>query len=108
MNKKVKQIAAIIALALLAILILGFVISAFSNSEQSGRFFFICFFLIIAVPIISWLLIFCYGRFTGKHTMAELFPKTWQADASGELKNPSNEVFSEAEITEAMEEAKKH
>ena len=40
--------------------------------------------------------------------MAELFPKTWQADASGELKNPSNEVFSEAEITEAMEEAKKH
>lgn len=107
MKKNPKQIAAIIALAMIAILIICFIVSAFSTSEQSNHIFFICFFLIIAVPIISWLFIFCYGRFTGKHTMAELFPKEWQANEPSIPANPSNETYTEQEITAAMEESKK-
>ena len=75
MYKKFKQITAIIALSGIIILIIAFVISAFSTGEASGEKFMALFFGIITIPILAWLFIFCYGRFTGKHTMAEFFPE---------------------------------
>lgn len=80
MYKKFKQITAIIALSGILILIIAFVISAFSTGEASGEKFMALFFGIITVPILAWLFIFCYGRFTGKHTMAEFFPEDNQND----------------------------
>lgn len=106
MKKNPKQIAAIIALVLIAALIISFVVSAVTASEDSGNGFFICFFAIIAIPILAWLFIFCYGRLTGKHTIAELFPKEWQTTNSELSKNPDNADFTEEEISEAMENAK--
>ncbi len=106
MKKTPKQIAAIVALIMIAALIILFVVSAFTANGFGSRLFFITFFLIIAVPILSWLIIFVYGRVKGQHTMAELFPKTWQTDSSNMQKNPDNQDFSEEEIIEAFENTK--
>lgn len=80
MYKKFKQITALIALSGILILIIAFVISAFSTGEASGEKFMALFFGIITIPILAWLFIFCYGRFTGRHTMAELFPEDTKSD----------------------------
>lgn len=78
MKKNVKQLIAIISLIAIAILIILFIISAFLAKPGSGNMFFALFFGIIAIPILAWVLLFCYGRFKGKHTMAELFPEDEQ------------------------------
>ena len=106
MKKNPKQIVAIISLVLIAVLIIAFFISAIFTNGQSNLFF-ILLGLIIAVPIFAWIILFCYGRFTNKHTMAELFPES-NADANATIsKNPDNADFSDEEITDAMEEANK-
>lgn len=74
MKKNVKQIIAIICLIAIAVLIILFVISAFLAKPGDNTFFGL-FFGIITIPILAWLILFCYGRFKGKHTMAELFPE---------------------------------
>ncbi len=105
MKKNPKQIVAIISLILIAILIIAFFISAIFT-DGSSNLFFILLGLIIAVPIFAWIILFCYGRFANKHTMAELFPEG-NADANANIaKNPDNADFSDEEITGAMEEAK--
>lgn len=76
MKKNSKRIAAIIALAAVAALLIGFIISAFSTTADSKNTFYAFFFSIIALPILAWLFILCYGRFKGKHTIAEFFPET--------------------------------
>lgn len=78
MKKNAKQLIAIISLIAIAILIILFIISAFLAKPGSGNMFFALFFGIIAIPILAWVLLFCYGRFKGKHTMAELFPEDEQ------------------------------
>lgn len=76
MKKNKKQIAAIVALFAIAALLIGFIVSAFQTSADSRNTFFAFFFCIIAIPILLWLLLLCYGRFKGKHTMAEFFPES--------------------------------
>lgn len=75
MKKSPKQIAAIIALIAIVALIIAYFISAFTATPESGNTFFAFFFAIIAVPILLWLFLFCYGRLTQKHTIAEYFPE---------------------------------
>ena len=77
MKKNFKQIIAIISLIAIAVLIILFVISAFF-AKPGDNTFFALFFGIIAIPILAWILLFCYGRFKDKHTMAELFPEDEQ------------------------------
>ena len=77
MKKNTKQIIAIIRLIAIAVLIILFVISAFL-AKPGDNTFFALFFGIIAIPILAWVLLFCYGRFKDKHTMAELFPEDEQ------------------------------
>lgn len=74
MKKNFKQIIAIISLIAIAILLILFVVSAFL-AKPGDYTFFALFFGIITIPILAWVLLFCYGRFKGKHTMAELFPE---------------------------------
>lgn len=105
MKKSPKQLFAIIALCLIFVLIICFIISAFTAG--SSNLFLIFFALIIAVPIIAWLGLFIYGRFTGKHTIAELFPESWsKADTVNLEKNPDNADFTEEELSQAMENEK--
>lgn len=108
MKKSLKQLIAIISLLALAILIILFFISAFFAKPGSGNIFFALFFGIIAIPILAWLFLFCYGRFKGKHTMAELFPEDYDiVSGTSNLKNSGEQAFTEEEITEAMENSRK-
>lgn len=77
MKKNTKQILAILSLIAIALLIILFVISAFF-AKPGDTTFFALFFGIIAIPILTWVLLFCIGRFKGKHTIAELFPEDHQ------------------------------
>lgn len=75
MKKKMKQFIAIIALAAIAVLIIAFAASALTAVPgESGNRFMGLLFCIIAIPILAWLLLFCIGRLSHTHTIAELFP----------------------------------
>ncbi len=80
MKKSPKQIAAIIALIAIVALIIAYFVSALTATPESGNTFFAYFFAIIAIPILMWLFLFCYGRLTQKHTIAEYFPEDEEAN----------------------------
>ena len=76
MKKNARQITAIIALIAIAVLIVAFVISAFTAGPgEAGNRFMALLFCIIAIPLLAWILLFCVGRRQNKHTIAELFPE---------------------------------
>ena len=106
MNKKPKQIAAIVALVAIAVLIIAFIVSAFTTTVDSRNLFFALFFCIIAIPILAWLFILCYGRMKGKHTMAEFFPDS-NTDSPIVPEHKESQGFTEEEITQAMENSRK-
>ena len=109
MKKTPKQIAAIIALFAIVILIIAFVIAAFTTTAESKNLFYALFCCIIAVPILAWLFILCMGRMKGEHTIAEFFPKQSSSSSADMVlaPNPDSEEqnFTEEEITQAMEES---
>lgn len=108
MKKNIKQIVAIISLIAITVLILLFLISAFFTKPDSSNLFFSLFFAIIAIPILAWLFLFCYGRFKGEHTMAELFPNSHNLTSQTNISpNPENKHFTDEEITQAMENSQK-
>ena len=108
MKKNTKQIIAIISLIAIAVLIILFFISAFFAKPGSGNIFFALFFGIIAIPILAWLFLFCYGRFKGEHTMAEIFPQNNDTTEGNSIpQNPEAQNFTDEEITEAMENSQK-
>lgn len=76
MKKNPKQAAAIVALSAIAVLIIAFVLSAFTaDSGESGNRFMALLLCMIAVPLLAWIMLFCIGRMQNKHTIAELFPE---------------------------------
>lgn len=76
MKKNLKQFVAITALAAIAILIIAFVISAFTASPgEAGNRFMALLFCIIAIPILAWIVLFCIKKMRDKHTMPEFFPE---------------------------------
>lgn len=81
MKKSPKQIAAIIALVAIAVLLVAFVISAFTAGPgEAGNRFMSLLLCMIAVPILAWLMIFCIGRFQNRHTIAEFSPEDDKQD----------------------------
>ena len=67
-SKQVVAIAGVLLLVLLYIVTL--VVAVFDNSE-SGRWFMICIFSTVAVPILIWVYTWMYGKLTGRHTIAD-------------------------------------
>lgn len=66
-----KQVAAIVGVLLLVLLyIVTLIVAIFDNSE-SGRWFMICIFATVAVPIFLWIYTWMYGKLTGRHTPAD-------------------------------------
>lgn len=109
MKKTPKQIAAIIALIAIGIMIIAFVIAAFTTTAEFKNLFYALFCCIIAVPILAWLFILCMGRMKGNHTIAEFFPQN-SSSASDDMvlapnPNANSQNFTEDEITQAMEES---
>lgn len=75
MNKKIKQISAIVAIIILVGLYIATFIFAIIDSPYSGRMFQACLFATISVPILLWIWIWLYGAITGKSDMAAIFPE---------------------------------
>lgn len=81
MNKKIKQISAIVAIIILVGLYIATFIFAIIDSPYSGRMFQACLFATISVPILLWIWIWLYGAITGKSDMAAIFPEEKSKDA---------------------------
>lgn len=76
MKKNPKRIIAAGALVLIALLIIAYVISAFTAGPgEAGNRFMVLLYCIVAIPILAWLLLFCIQKMQKKDTMAELFPE---------------------------------
>ena len=74
MKKNPKHLVAIAALAAIALLIIAFVISAFTAGPgEAGNRFMALLFCIVAVPILAWLLMFCIEKMQNKNTVTEHF-----------------------------------
>ena len=73
-----KQIAAIGGVLLLGLLYIVTLVVAIFDSSESGRWFMICIFATVAVPMLLWIYTWIYGKLTGRHTIADTnrFPGT--------------------------------
>lgn len=71
-NRKVKQIAAIAAVILLAALYLLTLVAAIIDPSASGRWFAGCLVCTMAVPLLAWIFIWIYGEVTDRKTVADL------------------------------------
>ncbi len=81
MKNRPKQIAAIICIVLLVLLYVATLIISVLDFPGSDRLFGACIVATIGLPILLWIFIWVYGKYTGRKTMAEVFPK--QEEAGG-------------------------
>lgn len=73
MKNKPKQIAAIICIALLVLLYVATLVVSILDFPGSDRLFGACIIATIGLPILLWIFIWVYGRYTNKSTIAETF-----------------------------------
>ena len=66
-----KQVAALAGILLLALLYIVTLIVAIFDSSESGRWFMICIFATVAVPMLLWIYIWMYGKLTGNPTITD-------------------------------------
>ena len=80
MKKKPKQIAAIICIILLVLLYVANLVVSLLDFPGSDRLFAACLVATVGLPILLWIYIWAYGRFTNESTIAEFSPEN---DVSG-------------------------
>ena len=68
----VKRVAALFAVVLLVALYVVTLLAAVFDTSAAGSLFRICLICTVAVPLLTWVFIWLYGRTTGKDTIAEL------------------------------------
>lgn len=81
-KKTVKQIVAMTAVVLLALLYVVTLVLAIFDPSQSGRWFLISLICTMLIPLLAWIFIWIYGETTGKKTIADLHLMQ-DADAEG-------------------------
>lgn len=69
---KFKRVLALAALVLIAVLIVAFLLVALFGGPESKDLFMGLAGAVVAVPILTWLLIWSIGAITGRHTIASL------------------------------------
>lgn len=69
---KFKRVLALAALILIAVLIVAFLLVALFGGPESKDLFMGLAGAVVAVPILTWLLIWSIGAITGRHTIASL------------------------------------
>ena len=69
---KFKRVLALAALVLIAVLIVAFLLVALFGGPKSKDLFMGLAGAVVAVPILTWLLIWSIGAITGRHTIASL------------------------------------
>ena len=88
MKKNKKQIAALICVILLVLLYIATLIVALLDFPGSDRMFAACLMATVGLPILLWIYIWVYGKFTGKHTITDPLDITPSSDIS---KNPEDD-----------------
>ncbi|MBQ8597861.1 MAG: hypothetical protein IJ409_08735 [Lachnospiraceae bacterium] len=81
MKSKNKQIAAIICIVLLVLLYVATLVVSLLDFPNSDRLFAACLGATIGLPILLWIYIAVYGKYTQKKTMADLFPDAADTDS---------------------------
>ncbi len=81
-KRTAKQIAALVAVILLAALYIVTLVVAIVDPTASGKWFVGCLVCTMAVPLLAWIFIWIYGETTGKKTIADLHLMQ-DADADG-------------------------
>ncbi len=71
-KRTAKQIAALVAVILLAALYIVTLVVAIVDPTASGKWFVGCLVCTMAVPLLAWIFIWIYGETTGKKTIADL------------------------------------
>lgn len=90
MKNKFKQISAIIAIVILVMLYILLVVFAIFDFPGRERLFYTCLYATIAVPILTWIYIFLYGKMKDHHTIAS--PDIMSSSCSKkEKKNTDNQ-----------------
>lgn len=84
MKHKPKQIAAIICIILLVLLYVGTLIVSLLNFPGSDKLFAACITATIGLPILLWIYVWLYGRYSKKSTFTEIFPE--------DKENPSDDA----------------
>lgn len=75
MKNRPKQIAAIICIILLVLLYIATLIISVLDFPGSDRLFGACIVATIGLPILLWIYIWLYGKYTGRKTIAEVLPE---------------------------------
>ncbi len=71
-KRTAKQIAALVAVILLAALYIVTLVVAIVDPTASGKWFVGYLVCTMAVPLLAWIFIWIYGETTGKKTIADL------------------------------------
>ncbi|NBJ94068.1 hypothetical protein [Parablautia muri] len=80
MKQKPKQIAAIICIILLVLLYVATLVISLLDFPGSDRLFAACLMATIGLPILLWIYIWLYGKYTGSKTLASDTSKIQKAD----------------------------
>ncbi|MCI8613898.1 hypothetical protein D7V94_10610 [Parablautia intestinalis] len=83
MKQKPKQIAAIICIVLLVLLYVATLVISLLDFPGSDRLFAACLMATVGLPVLLWIYIWLYGKYTGRKTLATDAPK----EESGEEEN---------------------
>lgn len=71
MKKKPKQIAAIICIILLVLLYVATLVVSLLDFPGSDRLFAACLMATVGLPILLWIYIWLYGKYTNRPTMTD-------------------------------------
>lgn len=80
MKKRTKQVAAIICIILLVLLYVATLIVSLLDFPGSDRLFAACLVATVGLPILLWIYIWVYGKYTQKKTIADIFPETGDSE----------------------------
>lgn len=75
MKSKSKQIAAIVCIVLLVLIYIATLVVSLLDFPNSDRLFAVCLGATMGLPILFWIYVALYGKFTQKKTFADLFPE---------------------------------
>lgn len=69
--RRARQIGALVCVVLLVLLYVATLIFAILDFEGSDQLFAACLMATVGLPILLWIYIWVYGKYTGKHTLAD-------------------------------------
>lgn len=89
MKKNRKRMIALFCVILLILLYIAALVVAILDFPGSDRMFAACLLATVGLPILLWIYIWVYGKFTGRHTIADTaIPQSHPEKTTPEDKEP--------------------